>query len=163
MRNFFKVITKKKMNILGKLKRNTQTSKCLMSVYELVPVLVYKTTEFGMRMVDLDKSTEREEKLIKSFVLPLKNFEVGKVFNYKFRSIEPDNYVRDVKFSVTVTDEVNEFFTSGNLAPELIIFKNAKLQYTDFNFIIKSDSDGYETYTWYQGEQIIVKLKIEKI
>ena len=151
------------MNILRKLKRNTQTSKCLMSVYELVPVIVYKTTEFGMRMVDLDKSTEREEKLIKSFILPLKNFEVGKVFNYKEHSIESDNYVRDVKFRVTVTDEVNEFFTSGNLAPELIIFKNAKLQETDFNFIIKPDSDGYETYTWYQGEQIIVKLKIEKI
>jgi hypothetical protein len=64
---------------------------------------------------------------------------------------------------VTVTDEVNEFFTSGNLAPELIIFKNAKLQETDFNFIIKPDSDGYETYTWYQGKQIVIKLKIEKI
>lgn len=151
------------MNILGKLKRIIQTPKCLMSVYELVPVLVYKTTEFGMRMVDLDKSTEREEKLIKSFILPLKNFEVRKVFNYKDHSIEYDNYVRELKISVTVTDEVNEFFTSGNLAPELIIFKNTKLQETDFNFIIKPDSDGYETYTWYQGEQIIVKLKIEKI
>ena len=151
------------MNILGKLKRNTQTPKCLMSVYELVPVLVYKTTEFGMRMVDLDKSTEREEKLIKSFVLPLKNFEVGKVFNYKLRSIEPDIYVRDVKFSISTTDEVNEFFTSGNLALELIIFKNANLKKTYFSFIIKLDSDRYETYTWYQGNQIIVKLKIEKI
>jgi hypothetical protein len=68
-----------------------------------------------------------------------------------------------VKFEVTVTDEVNEVFTSGNLAPELIIFKNAKLQETDFNFIIKPESDGYETYTWNQGKQIVIKLKIEKI
>ena len=123
-----------KMNILNK--NNTKTVKCSMLIYKLTPVLVYKTTEFGMNMVDIDKSSEHKEELIKSFILPLKNFEVGKIFNYKERSIEPDNYVREVRFDIRITDEVNEFFTSGNLEPELIIFKNSKLKENEFSFII---------------------------
>ena len=160
--------------------------KCTLNIYEIKPIIKYKE-RWGMKFVDIDNSNETEEVLIKSYVLNLLDATLGEEFNYKERSIEPDNWCRDFEFEVEISDELKEFLNiakdanpyitndtilalrDGTYIPkqmerELNNFANNWLyegsSKKGFRYAISPSSNGRDIYTLEKTPHYIVKLDI---